>query len=349
MPQFANILAKLKTYITNGHPVYVLLPEASNIGRQPLQMDHFPNVQVSVHVASGQTLQLKSGEPFFQSYLSVLSGHKIYFDVRPHTQIAWVDGILDNVSRNICGRFGSLYLLHPPEQKSELAAFKIIIEHFGPDPPLISTAPKPDWVATTAASLPGVADVRARIREIENRIRTENESLEIEQRNENQLTAWTNLLWLDGIPLQVKVREALQFLGVPAEGTSLTGHLGDLTADAPNMHFIFEVTGSSGSIGIEKGRQLMQWVIDSPDPTKAKGVLIANAFRNDPPDKRPPTPNHKIFVSEVEGLAHRFGLALLDVRELYRVVCIKLDGKSVDSSDIMLDLQSSGPVTFRAS
>jgi hypothetical protein len=239
-----------------------------------------------------------------------------------------------------------MYFLHPPDLKNELLAFKVIIEHFGPDPPLASNEPRPSWVDAAAATVPGLKLVQANIREIEKRIRDENDALQVEREKANQLSAWADLLWLDGIPLQTKVCEALKLLGVPAQTTSLTGHLGDLTADASGVHFIFEVTGSSGSIGIEKGRQLMQWVVDSPDPTKSKGILVANAFRNDPPDRRPPTPNHKIFVNEVEGLAQRFGLALLDVRELYRVVLSRLAGTSV-AAEVLEGLQTNGLVRFR--
>jgi hypothetical protein len=349
LPTFSIVAQRLRTYVANGHPVYVLLPEASSVPRhQALQMDHFPGVQLFVRAASGQTLQLRSSEPFFQSYIKILKRYEVYFDVRATDRAAWVDGIVDNVSQNICGKFGSIYFLHPPEPKSELLAFKIIIEHFGPDPPLSSNEPRPSWVDAAAASLPGLAELQSKIGEIEKRIRNENDTLETEREKAQHLAAWADLLWLDGIPLQIKVCEALKLLGVPVEATSLTGHLGDLTADVAGIHFVFEVTGSTGSIGIEKGRQLMQWIVDSPDPIKSKGVLVANAFRNVPPDERPPTPNHKIFVNEVESLAKRFGLALLDIRELYRVLCLKLAGKQVEVAEVIQDLQTSGSVRFRA-
>jgi hypothetical protein len=144
------------------------------------------------------------------------------------------------------------------------------------------------------------------------------------------VTDWAELLWLDGIPLQKRVREALDFLGFETEMPDPTGHGEELIAKHDTHRFLIEVTGATGSIKIDKARELVQWVLDSESPDRVRGVLVGNPFRNDPPQQRPPTENHKLFTTEVEGLATRFDFALLEVRELYRAILAKLEHKEVN-------------------
>src|SRR5260370_2378082 len=257
------------------------------------------------------------------------------------------DGIVDNVSRPICSKVQSIYLLHPPSRKLEQKALKVIIEHFGPDPIPISSVPKPSWIDEAASAIPGVAGIQAVRTSMRTEIQQKSKLLEIEEEKLRQLSSWADLLWLEGLPLQAKVSEALNLLGIAAASSDPSGHTSDLAADEPGVHFVFEVTGTSGTIGIEKGRQLMQCVADAPDPANSKGVLIVNAFRNEPPDRRPPTPDRRVFVLELERLAERYHMALLDVREIYRVVCAKLSGQAVDKTTIVNGLSGDGVVRFQ--
>jgi hypothetical protein len=100
----------------------------------------------------------------------------------------------------------------------------------------------------------------------------------------------------------------------------------------------------------EKLKKLPSWadlVSDAPDAASAKGVLIASAFRNDPPDTLPPAPDRRIFVNELERPTARYHLALLDVRELYGVATLKRTGQIVDKSKILSGLSSDGVVRFQ--
>ena len=54
-----------------------------------------------------------------------------------------------------------------------------------------------------------------------------------------------------------KVAGALNLLGIPATTSDPSRHTCDLSAVASGTYLAFEVTGSHGTIGIEKGRQLM--------------------------------------------------------------------------------------------
>jgi hypothetical protein len=350
LPNHSSIATVLQTLMSNGHPAYILLPEAKNLSNPQGQMMFVPNYYLFAEEAFGQTLKLLPGDPFYESYRkAALAGHEICFRLQQMNNtpsLPILMGIVDNVSRPVCCKVGTVYLLHPPLKKLEQKAFKAIIEHFGPDPLPTSNVPKPSWVDQEASVIPGVAALQAVRASISAEIQERTERLNAEEEKLRKLSSWADLLWLEGLPLQNKVGEALELLGVKASSPAPTAHAGDLVADEPGVHLVFEVTGSTGTIGIEKGRQLMQWVADAPNPATTKGVLIANAFRNDPPNKRPPT-DRRIFVVEVEQLATRYHLALVDVRELYRVLCVRLSGQEVDKTLVLNGLMADGVVRFQ--
>jgi len=336
-------------YLAGGHSIYLVLPQASALTSN-LTLAIIPANQFQVERASGLTVSIKSSEPFFKQYGKALDGHEICFhrsQLPGYAVTPWEDAIVDNIGRSICGRTSGVFVLHPPARKKEQQAFKTIIEHFRPDLPVTSTLPRPAWLETLAEGLPGVSEIRAKRQAVEGEIEKLTTERNIQDAKLLDLTSWTDMLWADGLALQTKVCESLNLLGIPAKSPDPTAHEADLSAEISNIQTLFEVTGSSGSIGIEKGRQLLHWVLESKSPASTKGVLIANAFRNNPPEKRPPTADHRIFVAEVEELAQRFHLALLDVRELFRMVVLKLEGREVDSSLIAEGLQRDGIVRFR--
>ena len=349
-PYQGAIASALLNLVNNGHTAYIFLPTVKGATLQANTMTFIPNYFVHLEEARGQTLNLNQGDPFFESYRVALTAHEICFRFQQQTHVpaGWplFNGIVDNVSRLICCRVGSIYLLHPPSSGLEQKALKVIIDHFKPNPPPVSNVPKPSWVDAAASIIPGVAALQAARASVTAEIRQKNEELNAQDDKLRALTGWADLLWLEGLALEAKVIEALKLLGVAAWSDNPSGHSSDFVADESGMRFVFEVTGTTGTIAIEKGRQLLQWVAESPDPANSKGVLIANAFRNEPPDNRPPSPDRRIFVVELERLAKRYHLALLDVRELFRAVCCKLSGQSVEKSAVLTGLSGDGIVAF---
>lgn len=350
-PHQVTIATALLDLVNNSHSAYVILPDAKSSAAQRGAMTFIPNYYVYVEPAVGQTLNVRPVDPFFDAYRAALTGHEICVKFQQLTNhpAGWpiYNAVVDNVSRIICCKLASIYVLHPPAKKLEQKALKAIIEHFKPDPPPVSSVAKPSWVETAAAKIPGVAELQAIRASLTSEIQKKSEELSLHDEKLRAAASCADLLWLEGLSLQAKVGEALNFLGLTAGSNDPSGYTGDLYADESGTQFVFEVTGSTGTIGIEKGRQLVQWVAEAPDPTTAKGVLIASAFRNEPPEKRPPSPDKRIFVVEVERLAERFHLALLDIRELYRVVCAKLAGNTIEKTTIVKGLLTDGVVKFQ--
>jgi hypothetical protein len=286
--------------------------------------------------------------PPFGKYLDCLDGHQLYFrQIAPGNQIV-APAIVDNLNHAVCGNLNTVnvYFFHPPINSREKAAFDVIVDHFRPDFAEAELPPPPDWVEEVTSTLPHLSEIERQIQDFERQISSFQASVNHKIEEKQAIMKWADLLWLDGIALQQRVREAFEFLGFHTESPNPTGHMHDLEIlHGPNKFFA-EITGSVGSIKIDKGRELMQWIIDAPAPEKINGVLIGNAFRKIKPSERPPTPDHKIFTADLEQFAKLRGLALLDVRQIYDILVAKLHGRSPDLEAVSQAMRQRGVVTL---
>jgi hypothetical protein len=335
----------------HGHKVFLILPEAKDVPTGGLTVAVLPHFSLFLTPHTGRTLQNVSGSTFFQNYLGCLRGHELLIEGRqtvrqlPHGWV-WQISICDNVRRTVCAQYANAYILHPPAAGRDDLAIKAILEFFGPDFEEPVPEPYPDWSKQFSAQIPGVAELQSKATQTEGEIARLRSELAANETKRKELEKWAEMLWLDGVPLQTRVSEALRLVGIPNESKDPTGHTQDLQGTCVGRPILFEVTGSKGSIGVEKGRQLLQWISQCDNPSITKGVLIGNAYRNDPPEKRPPTENHKIFVNEVEEMAQKFHFALLDVRELFVLVVRKLSGEVIKPEFVCESLQVNGAVRF---
>jgi uncharacterized small protein (DUF1192 family) len=328
---------------TYPHRVYVILPRAADLSTFGAQLNFIGGIQLSIWAEKGRTVRAKHAVDPFDKYLPLLDGYEVCFSMNhaPGHYLA----IVNNVGHGLCGGAHNALVFHPPAPTNENSAFQILLTHFGPDFEEPEPQPPPDWAAAVIESLPGVRELDERIGGLQAQIGELGQRVSSEKERRRGIESWAEMLWLDGIPLQNRVKEALRFLGISAESSDPTAHDKDLEAKCAGHKFLMEVTGSVGPIGIEKGRQLFQWMAQSDDPATVKGVLIGNAFRTDPPDRRPP-PNQRIFVRELEQMAERFRFALLDVRELFGLVTAKLSGASIEANAICDELSGAGIIKF---
>lgn len=341
----------LAQYMQHGHTVFLILPEATSVPVGGLDLSILPYLTLKLSPARGKTLKDVINSAFFQSYMTALQGHEITITPAqivqhvPHGW-AWQTTVSDNVNRAVCGQFARAYVFHAPASGRDGLAIKAILDFFQPDFEEPEREEPPEWSSRVTAQIPGVSDIRGRREQAHQEIAKLQSVIDTDAAKQRELEKWAEILWLDGVPLQVRVSEALALLGIPNESKDPTGHTQDLQGRCRDTPLLFEVTGSTGSIGIEKGRQLLQWITDCGDPTHTKGVLIGNAFRNNAPENRPPTANHKIFVKELEDMARRFHFALVDTRELFDVVIRKLGGEEVQVESVCTALRGDGVVKF---
>jgi hypothetical protein len=346
--ELGRLPALLDQFMRNGHEIFVILPEV------PSSITLFSPFAITSTPEKGRTLKIAESSQFINAYRLSLEGHNLVVSAGyPPVQSGargweWTMTISDNVSRAVCGRYGRAHILHPPAKRLELAAVRAILEYFSPTFEEPEPEERPPWATEVTSRMPGIAELRTRIEANANEIKRLNSEVEAHKRRTAEVEQWAELLWLEGIPLQNRVAEALKFLGLPTESTDPTGHLADLRATCGDREILFEVTGSASSVGVDKGRQLLQWVSQSDDPLLTKGVLVANAFRKNPPSQRPPSPDHKIFVKELEELATKFHIALVDVRELYDLVVQKLGGHEICGDELCRRLQGDGIIKLSA-
>jgi hypothetical protein len=340
----------LVPYLNLRHPTYLILPTLEPPAAAEVDIKLAPPpCSIRVRRALGRTVNLVRPNPPFTEYLTCLDGHQVIYEVLNLSPILVSPQITDNLQRMVCGQLSpwNMFILHPPTRSRENEAFKTIIEHFQPDYLEPDLPAPPEWARDVIANLPGISETQQEIAHLNQEI-VSLQNIVARKTAEKEITEnWAQMLWLDGIPLQNRVREAFDFLGFQTESPNPTGHMQDLIATHGSHKFYIEVTGSSGAIKLEKGRELIHWITDVPSPDQVTGVLVGNAFRNNKPDDRPPTANHKIFVTELERFAERRGFALVDVRELYRLITSKLNDEPVQLEMICAALTSHGVATFQ--
>jgi hypothetical protein len=338
-------------FMQHGHSVFLILPEAKDIPVDGFNLSILPFLTLNLQLQKGKTLKKSLNSAFIAGYMTALNGHEFVISPRQTIQNlpygwVWQITVSDNVDRAVCGQLGNAYILHPPASGRDPLAIKAILDFFKPDYEEPPPEERPDWLKEILSSMPGMAELESDSSKRRNEIARLQSELEMDDAKRLKLERWTEILWLDGIPLQNRVSDALGFLGIPNKSKDPTGHTQDLQGNCAGVPLLFEVTGSTGAIGVDKGRQLLQWIAECDDPTNTKGILIGNAFRKNCPEERPPSPNHKIFVKELEDLARRFHFGLLDVRDLFNLIVRKLHGEAIAIEHICGDLQGDGIIGF---
>jgi hypothetical protein len=342
-PSQSALREPLSVFVGQGHSVFVILPTVSG----KLKLDFLPAFDVTVYAQRGETIAVKHPLPPFDKYNEALKGHEIFFvlqNVSPYPP-PYVETVVNNVNMALCAKYHNVYLFHPPARDKAAKALEIIISFFKPEFEECQPDPTPSWGEDLIATIPGTRDVKTQLQEIDARINDLEGQRGSKEKELQGLGEWGQLLWLTGIPLQRVVQKAFKYLGFEVEPRPETGHTEDFVAKHGDGVYLIEATGSSGSILVEKGRQLMEWVVAS-EVENCRGVLIGNAFSKDPPDKRPPTPNHHIFSPDLQRYAARHSFSLLETRELFGVVCAKLANQPVPVESLCAALRKVGIVTF---
>jgi len=209
------------------------------------------------------------------------------------------------------------------------------------EPANSSTTPL-EWADELVREISSNVEVDGRIEELRRRIAQLEQEIQAEERKKREaFDKWTGLVRLDGSGLQLSVRDALQLFGFET-APSAAGNEGDFVARSGNRVFLVQATGSTGTIPVEHGRRLLHWIADAEDLESTRGLLVGNAFRGAAPWNRPP----EGFAPELERMAIKHHFALLDTRQLFRVVARRLQGKAISTEMILNELSVDGPVTF---
>jgi chaperonin GroEL (HSP60 family) len=173
---------------------------------------------------------------------------------------------------------------------------------------------------TKDIQVPGEAIIVKGLKTIDEKVsslRVDDEKL---TRRLKEITALKKILYEQGEPLEKAVRTALSELGLPARKE---GDI-DLVTIEEKEPLIIEITGSEGLIGIDKFRQLLNYVMTEQEQGKEipKSVLIANHQISTPPEKR-----SNPFTDKAVEQAKVFHSCLLPTVELFNAVVLLREGR----------------------
>jgi hypothetical protein len=182
--------------------------------------------------------------------------------------------------------------------------------------------PAPSWVQ--AILTPRESEILVTISALHeemSKLQEESESKSAELRKETKIK---KLLYEKGEPLAEAVKEGFQELGF----TLTKRDDMDWVASSNTGETILEVTGSDGSIDIDKLRQLLDYVIIEYGKTRTekKAILVGNHFANDSPENR-----GEPFTKKVLDEAEVHSMCLLPTVELFRAICLFREGKTNDN------------------
>jgi hypothetical protein len=172
--------------------------------------------------------------------------------------------------------------------------------------------PQPEWLKTVA--VPNEVEITKQIVEVGVKIREladTGEKLSLLLAKKLELK---KLLYEQGPSLEEAVKVAFEELGfsLQKEGDK------DLVFRSPAERVIFEVTGSDGTIGLGKLRQLFDFISKEKQPgTAVKGILVGNQEVDVSPAKR-----GVAFTQHVIDRANEMGVCLLPTTELFRALVL---------------------------
>jgi hypothetical protein len=229
---------------------------------------------------------------------------------------------------------GAIVLL--PNAKARAKIIRRLIDQVLPqlcEQPPKSLGPRedaPTWLQ--GVTVPGGAELENEAAKLERDIYDLRQALEAKRGEAEARLGHRDLLWQTDTPLEEGVRKALALLGIEA---SKRPPIDLVHAIGNGRELYIEIEGTTSAVSIKKGRQLLQYIADAPDPSLVEGAIVGNphrlvepAVRNDP------------FTADLRKLAKKHNWQLVTTDELFRLVCRNLGGdtKASDEARTILGL-----------
>jgi hypothetical protein len=324
---------------------------------------------VATHVESGEVI--RDVNPRFGEYRKQLKRWDFRFDDQPkrlddlapaylsrgHSYVLIPKPLFTNLSRQSlgiesrCGIYftrsrepdqlvevtGPIYLLHYPLGGDQQEALRVLLREFHNT--VLAETQEPAWVHGIKAPHGDKIDRDISALDRQTEALSKQRSKLIAQRQ--QLERWRRLLYETGDALEIAVKESLDLLRFQNVRLGPRGDH-DIVAGFEGETLLFEVKGLTRSVGrrdvFSLDRHIAEFRAKNPGDTVAKGILIANAYRNDPPDTREQG-GKQIFSGDAVDHARLLGFALLDTRVLYRIITDVIEGTTTDTRAVMQDLR----------
>jgi hypothetical protein len=231
---------------------------------------------------------------------------------------------------------GPIYLLHYPTGGDLVESLRALLREFYQTDLLQREVPA--WIQSVAP--PRGTEIEEQIAELGAQMEAlaEKRALLVAQRQE--LEHWRRLLYETGEALEQVVLDALRLLGVQdAELVEGDGH--DIVGELDGETIMFRARGLMGAVTrkevFDLDIRIENHARRNAGERVAKGVLVANAWRCDPPAARG-LQEKQVFTSDTVEHAALLGFALLDTRVLYHIVRDEMEGKLDEEYPILAEL-----------
>lgn len=334
-----SITGEIGSLYLNYHTIVYLLPSTKKILNKVVPFGF------QITESSGSTLNFHSSDQLIEKLKEYFSNHEVVIDnfTQIQSQFAghnlnWEKLITNNVNK-ICGvNSRNLYILIQPDSNRKSALVSKLVEHFNPVKEY-EIESKPSWVEQYEINFLETSAVKEKITKIEKNIINLEEDKDNEFKKLEELNQWSELIYLKGNSLELRIKNALEFLGiVGVEHEPRGSHGPDLTIEHNEFHFTIEIEGSKGPIRVNKVRELLEWMVHAPHTHK--GLLIGNPFCELPLDDRPPE-NYKLYGKEAVSLAEARNLLLITSSEIFKLVSKKIKGEKLEIEAILNDMINS--------
>lgn len=194
----------------------------------------------------------------------------------------------------------------------------------------LKETPPPTWLVDV--KVPGEEAIAKQIKESRREIEAALSKVKDLEASLNEVKKYKGLLYQTGNALQEIVKTTLGELGAEIEPSTVTD---EFIIKVGDKKMLAEVKGNTKSIS---KADLAQLITDLGEHLKATqedvdGILIGNAWRRLPPDKRN-THDKPIFPRNVVKTAEKRTIGLLSSVDLFSAYCRSLSGEE-SQSDIL--------------
>jgi len=329
-------------------------------------------------------MRIESGEvsrdidPRFSEYRKQLKEWLFYFDSKPRpledmdrsdltplqSYVLLVQGLFENLSLHPLGvelRYavydrpaetvlqeaisGPIYLLHYPVGGDLRESLRCLLREFCNTD--LAESEEPEWLNLICPPRGTALDQKIDLLTSQIEELSDQKATVVAERQ--QLEYWRRLLYETGDLLEDVVFEALKLLGLANVRFGARGDH-DIAGELDGETLIFEVKGLNGSSGrrevFDLDRHISEFEPKNPGTKVAKGILVANAYRHDPPSTREEE-GRQVFAGDAVDHAKALGFALLDTRVLYRLVADTIEGNLDDTHEILKALRDTVGVYSR--
>ena len=341
---FDEVRTQLSMLLGSGGRIIAVTPKTRTIkqGENYRSIWEWSPIAFGTHDEAGDTIEIKT--PKFQRYLSNLKRWEFYFFIPdnaltyeltrvfgPHYENQYLlpceHFVVNRYGKMLAGEvpllvtsgghnniYGSITLLPFIEELEQKQVINLILEDLLGEP---QQSMPPAWI--DQIPMPFVDAIKADIAKQYSAIESLRKEIASAEQGRDKIEKWKKLVYATGRELEEIVEEAFIQLGAT------------IRAPVAEEEFIFEFNGVFGvieckgvgkSISLEHLRQTDSHVLSfiEAENREAKGVLLGNAWRNLPLDKRglADTP---IFPDNVVVRARQREIALVSAKDFLNVFC----------------------------